>query len=288
MATRDDINFRRQNLLFEEAVEQQDHYVVRELADKCLPEVLNADISNAEKVAQLKNILRFVQMPAAEKFSEDIEKGQHWEAFEIADANEKIVNKLLEQIINLTPQGFDDDLTVLAKQVAINNDGGERQMQYHNPDCLRLMNAIYQKRNNKQDFKYPDLIAAYQYMIKEEDALKKTQTREEKRKNERSRAYARLDEIKEQLKTNISPIDKLDLLDEAIELSSQKYFSPSTANSKRTGYCEQALAICRQELPWRKDLKIRYEDMLKRYDVQRKHIKNRQIRNNKSVGVFTR
>ena len=63
MATRDDINFRRQNLLFEEAVEQQDHYVVRELADKYLPEVLKADVSDAEKVAQLKNILRFVQTP---------------------------------------------------------------------------------------------------------------------------------------------------------------------------------------------------------------------------------
>jgi hypothetical protein len=290
MVTRDDIKFKQQKLQFEAAVkEAEDDYAVRDLATDYFPKVLTSNVSDAQKVAELEEILRYVEIPAAEKLSEDIEKGVHWQSFEIAANNEGIINKLLENIIKLTPQGHDDKLMRLARQIAVNNDGGNRYMQYENPTCLRLMNMAYEKLNDKNGFQYLDLIAAYQQFQAEEKAKQKTQTREEKRQNERQKAYSRLDEIKEQLKTDISPIDKLNLLDEAIELSSQKYFSPSTANRKRTGYCEHALEICRQELPLRKDLEYRYEDLLKRYTTQKTHIKPRaRIATRKSVGVFIR
>lgn len=290
MSVHDDIKFERQKLQFEAAIkEAEDDYSVRDLAADYFPKVVAANVPDAQKVAELEEVLRHIETSAAEKFSEDIEKGTHWESFEIATNNEGIINKLLENIIKLTPQGYDDKLTRLAHQVAINNDGGNRDMQYENPTCLRLMNMAYEKLNNKNDFKYPDLIATYQQFQAEEKAKQKTQTREEKRKNERQKAYSRLDEIAKQLNSDILPIEKLDLIDEAIELSSQKYFSPSTANQKRTGYCERALEICRQELPFRNDLKYRYEELLKRYTDQKTFIKSRvQTTPRKSVGVFIR
>lgn len=290
MSTHDNIKFERQKLQFEAAIkEAEDDYAVRDLAADYLPKVLALNVSDAQKVAELEEILRYVETSAAEKFSEDIEKGDHWQSFEIAANNEGIINKLLDNIIKLTPQGYDDKLMRLARQVAMNNDGGNRDIQYDNPTCLSLMNMVYEKLNNKDGFQYLDLIAAYQHFHAEKDIRQKTQTREEKRKNERQKAYSRLDEIEKQLKSNISPIDKLDLLDEAIELSSQKYFSPSTANRKRTGYCEYALEVCRQELPLRKDLEYRYEELLKRYTTQKTHIKPRaKIATRRSVGVFIR
>ena len=274
MNTHDNIKFERQKLLFETAVKAaEDDYVVRDLAAEYFPKVVAANIPDAQKVTELESILRHVETSAAEKFSEDIEKGVHWQSFGVTADNEGIINKLLENIIKLTPQGYDDALVRLARQIAMNNDGGDRDMQYENPTCLRLMNMTYEKLNNKDGFQYLDLIAAYQQFQTEEKTKQKTQTHEEKRKNERQKAYDRLDEIEKQLKSNISPIDKLDLVDEAIELSSQKYFSPSTANKKRTGYCERALHICRQELYWRKDKEIHYEELLKRYTNQKAFIK---------------
>lgn len=102
----------------------------------------------------------------------------------------------------------------------------------------KIIYDVYKASTDKNHFPYKDVVKSFRKrQLAEENKIGREQRKEDLR---------RIDFDLEQPETD--PVEKLNKIEEAIELLQDKYFGPIEANSAKKLYCHTAVDICRQEL----------------------------------------
>ena len=119
----------------------------------------------------------------------------------------------------------------------------------------KIIYDVYKVSSDKNHFPYKDIVKSY----------RKRQLAEENKfgREQRQEDLNRIDFELEQPETD--PVQKLNKIEEAIELLQDKYFGPIEANSVKKLYCHTAADICRQEL-FDTDTADYYADRAKEYE----------------------
>ena len=176
--------------------------------------------------------------------------------YEIADAlvaNEKkakAFDGVLAALHNIFPQSNSAYCKALEKRLAYTDKKNTADLEriakdayFHrrNVDIMQYGKIIYKAyklSKDKKNFPYKD----------EAKLFRKKQLKEEKdfERKEREKRILELDYYLEN-----EPVDgmkKLQMIDEIIDLTQEKYFGPVEANKVKRNYCKFAMKICREEL----------------------------------------
>ena len=119
----------------------------------------------------------------------------------------------------------------------------------------KIIHDVYKASSDKEHFPYKDTVKRYRkQQLAEENAIGREQRKEDLR---------RIDFDLEQPETD--PVQKLNKIEEALELLQDKYFGPIEANKTKKLYCHTAVDICRREL-FDTDTADYYADRAKEYE----------------------
>lgn len=176
--------------------------------------------------------------------------------FEIMDSpvdnakKAKALDRVLNEISRIHPRADTAYCQALERRLAVtdkkNTDDLERiakdaSMHRRNADIMlygKIIYDVYQLSANKKEFPYKDIIKTYRKKYLSQENAKERELRQED--------LRRIDFDLEN--PAFDSVQKLNRVEDALELAQEKYFGPIEANKLKSNYCKDAVRICREEL----------------------------------------
>lgn len=176
--------------------------------------------------------------------------------YEIADAlvandkKAKAFDSVLAALHNIFPQSNSAYCKALEKRLAYTDKKNTADLERiakdayfhrHHADFMlygKIIYDVYKSSKDKKNFSYKEIAKSFRKKQLEQEKAVEREDREK-----------RINELDYYLE--FEPIDgvkKLQLIDEIIELSQEKYFGPILANKVKSNYSKLAVTVCREEL----------------------------------------
>ena len=176
--------------------------------------------------------------------------------FEIMDSlvnntkKAQALDRLLNEISRIHPHADTAYCQALEKRLAVTDKKNKTELERIAKDAYfhrrnanimlygKIIYDIYHLSENKNDFPYKDIAKTYRRKYLAQGNAKERALREDD--------LRRIDfDLND---PSFDPAQKLNRVEDALELVQEKYFGPIEANKIKNGYCKDAVRICHEEL----------------------------------------